>query len=69
MEATTDEATGEEASQATPKPPPELEAEEEVKGAAGSFPCARRQRTAIPLKLEAERRGSQGEKNKRGTGA
>ena len=55
----------EEASQPTPKPPPELEAEEEVKEAGGSFPRAKRQRAATPPKLKAEERGSQGDKPKR----
>ena len=68
-EATTGEATGEEASQPTPKPPPELEAEEEVKGAAGSFPRDKRQRAPTPPKLETERRGSRGDTPKRSTGS
>ena len=64
-----EEATMEEASQPTPKPPPELEAEEEVKEAGGSFPRAKRQRAATPPKLKAEERGSRGDKPKRSASA
>ena len=73
-EATTEEATSEEdvtekASQPTPKPPPGLEAEDEVEEAGGSFPRAKRQRAATPPKLEAEERSSRGDKPKRSTGS
>ena len=61
------EATTEEAQQQTPNPPFKLEAEGGGEEAEGSFPQAKRQRAATPLKVEAKERSTRANKPRRGT--